>query len=99
MVCLEEDEGGGRGKGLRDAAGLDIGERFAAVDSWFSSAEQVEVGAVKEEDFLCWHGCCLMTWVKRENVGYSSTREEATMGIMYCTSGDWDSTVGGPLKK
>ena len=42
---------------MRDGARLDVGESFAAVDLRLAGAEEVEVGAVEEEDFLCWHGC------------------------------------------
>lgn len=57
MVRLEEGELGSGGFCLRDGARLDVGESFAAVDLWLAGAEEVEVGAVEEEDFLCWHGC------------------------------------------
>ena len=50
VVGLEGVERCAHGGGVGGAGGLDIGESGVAVDVWFAGAEEVEVGAVEEED-------------------------------------------------
>lgn len=50
VVGLEGLEGGVEGGGVGGAGRLDVGEGGGAVDVWFAGAEEVEVGAVEEED-------------------------------------------------
>lgn len=58
MVRLVEEEGGAGGGGLRDGGLLDIGEGFGAVDLGLARSEEVQVGAVEEEDFFGCHFVC-----------------------------------------
>lgn len=50
VVGLEGFEGGAHGGGVGGAGGFDVGESGVAVDVWFAGAEEIEVGAVEEED-------------------------------------------------
>ena len=50
VVGLEGVEGGVHGGGVGFAGGFDVGERGVAVDLGFAGAQEVEVGAVEEED-------------------------------------------------
>lgn len=49
-VGLEVGEGGAEGFGKGAGGGDDVGEGVGAVDGGFARAEEVEVGAVDEED-------------------------------------------------
>lgn len=50
VVGLVGLEGGVEGGGVGGAGRFDVGEGCGAVDVWFAGAEEVEVGAVEEED-------------------------------------------------
>lgn len=55
VVGLEGVQRGAERGGLRLCGGFDVGEGRAAVDVWLAGAEEVEVGAVDEEDGLRGH--------------------------------------------
>lgn len=51
VVRLERLEGVAGSGGFGEAGGLDVGEGGVSVDLRLAGAEEVEVGAVDEEDF------------------------------------------------
>ncbi len=55
VVRLEEGERGASGDGLGHCARLNVGEGFAAIDLGFSCPQEVEIGAIEEEDVFGRH--------------------------------------------